>query len=105
MERLSTRSALNTVGLTLLTCVLLTGLTPWAEATSTLTLEQPVHFLATDGTDVMVGIGTHEVETLVGSRLRLNMDGGAPVWLEAQATIHKEEIEEPLAIMVSGEDP
>jgi len=30
-----------------------------------LTFEEPVHFLASDGTNAMVGIGTHEVETLV----------------------------------------
>lgn len=104
MERLSARSALNTVGLTLLSWVLLTELTAWAEAASTLTLEQAVHFLKSDGNDVMVKAGTYEVETLVGSRLRLNMQGGGTVLLDAQATTHSEELEDSLAVTVVGED-
>ena len=105
MNRLSDRSVGSIFALTLGTWVLFMGLNPVAEATSTLTLEQPVHFTSSDGTDVMVGIGTHEVETLVGSRLRLNIEEGETVFLEAQATTHSEEIEAPLAITVAGEDP
>lgn len=95
---------MNTVGLTLPTWVLLTGLTTWVEAASTLTLEQPVHFLESDGNDVMVEAGTYEVDTLVGSRLRLNRQGGGRVLLDAQATTHSEELEDPLAVTVLGED-
>ena len=105
MHRLSGRSVGSIFALALGTWVLFMGLNPVAEAASTLTLEQPVHFLASDGTDVMVGIGTHEVETLVGSRLRLNMEGGETMLLDAQATTHNEEIEVPLAVTVSDDDP
>ena len=105
MNKLSVRSAVNASILALITSLLFTGLHPVAEAASTVTLEQPVHFTSSDGTEVMVGIGTHEVETLVGSRLRLNLEGGETVLLNAQATTHNEEIEAPLAVMVSGEDP
>lgn len=105
MNRLSDRSAGSIVALALGAWVLFMGLHSVAEASSTLTFEQPVHFLASDGTDVQVGIGTHEVETLVGSRLRLNMEGGETVLLDAQATTHSEEIEAPLAVTVSGDDP
>jgi hypothetical protein len=52
----------------------------------------------------MVEAGTYEVDTLVGSRLRLNMEGGETVFLDAQATTHNEEIESPLAVTVSGEE-
>jgi hypothetical protein len=76
-----------------------------AEAASTLTLEHPVHFLASDGSDVVVEAGTYMVDTLVGSRLRLNMEGGETLFLEAQATTHNEEIEAPLAVTVRSEDP
>jgi hypothetical protein len=53
----------------------------------------------------MVEAGTYEVDTLVGSRLRLNAQGGTTFFLDAQATTHSEELEAPLAITVSGEDP
>lgn len=79
MNRLCGHFVRSIFTLALGTAVLFMGLNPVAEAASRLTFEQPVHFLASDGTDFMVGLGTHEVETLVGSRLRLNMDGGETV--------------------------
>ena len=105
MNRLSGRSVGSIFALALGTWVLFMGLNSVAEAASTLTLEQPVHFMTSDGTDVKVEAGTYEVNTLVGSLLRLNMEGGETVFLEAQATTHSEEIEAPLAVTVRGEDP
>ncbi|MGE0474201.1 MAG: hypothetical protein AB7P17_11265 [Nitrospirales bacterium] len=91
--------------LTLGAWVLSIGLNPVAEATPALTLKQPVHFIASDGTDALVEAGTYEMETLVGSRIRLRIEGGETVWLDAQATTHNEEIEAPFAVTVSDEDP
>ena len=85
--------------------VLFVGLLLVAEAASTVSLEQPAHFLASDGSDLLIEAGTHEVDTLVGSRLRLNTEGGETVFLDAHATTHSEEIEAPLAVTVRGEDP
>lgn len=104
MERLSAKSALKFYCFTLILWLLPTGLPSWAEMVSTVSLEQPVHFMASDGTDVIVGIGTHEVDTLVGSHLRLNTTDGTTLFLDAQATTHSEEIEAPLAVTVVGED-
>jgi hypothetical protein len=53
----------------------------------------------------MLEAGTYEVDTLVGSRIRLNAQDRAPLFLEARATTHSEEIETPLAVTVVGEDP
>lgn len=105
MNRLSGRYVGKMCGLALVTCLLLTGLNTVGEAKPTVSLEQPVHFMASDGNDVMVVGGTYEVDTLVGSRLRLNMKGLPPLFLDAQATTHDEEIEAPLAVTVLGEDP
>lgn len=105
MNKTSGRCVGKTTILALLTWLLFTGLNPVAEAASTLTLGQPVHFMASDGSDIMVNAGTYEVDTLVGSRLRLNTTSGTTLFLDAQATTHNEEIEAPLAVTVSGEDP
>lgn len=105
MKRRSGRCVGSIFALALGTWILFMGLHSVAEAASTLTLEQPVHFTASDGSDVMVGTGRYEVDTLVGSRLRLNTTGGMTLFLDAQATTHNEEIEAPLAVTVSGEDP
>ncbi|MGD9850865.1 MAG: hypothetical protein AB7T38_06345 [Nitrospirales bacterium] len=105
MNKLASRSVRSTILHALGAWVLVMGLHPVADAASTLTFEQPVHFPAPDGSDIKVAIGTHEVATLVGSRLQLNMEGGETVWLDAQATTHTEEIEAPLAVTVNGEDP
>jgi hypothetical protein len=85
--------------------LLLTGLNSVAEATSTLTLEHPVHFTASDGSDIIVDAGSYTADTLVGSRIRLNAQGGATFFLDAQATTHSEELEAPLAIVMPGDDP
>ena len=107
MKRRSLGSArtIFALALALFTGLFLTGVTSWAEAATTVTLKQAIHFAAPDGSDIMVGAGTYEVVTLVGSRLRLNAPGGSPLFLDAQATTHNEEIEAPLAVTVSGEDP
>lgn len=105
MNRLCGRSVGSIFVLALGTWVLFMGLNPVAEAASTLTLEQPVHFLASDGNDILVEAGTYKVETLVASRFRLNTPGSTPIFLDAHATTHSEEIEAPLAVVVSGEDP
>lgn len=105
MHRRSGRAVRSILTLALGTWVLCMGLNPVAQAASTLTLEQAAHFVESDGSDVLVEAGTYEVETWVGSRLRLNMEGRETVFLDAHATTHSEEIEAPLAITVNGEDP
>jgi hypothetical protein len=105
MKRLSDRSVGSIFAQVLGTWVLLIALHSVAEAASTLTLEQPIHFMASDGSDVIVEPGIYEVDTLVGSRLRLNMEGGETLFLEAHATTHSEEVEAPLAVTVRSEDP
>ena len=87
MKRFSSGSGLNTLVHILITCFLLTGIHSWAEAASTLSLKQSAHFVESDGSDVLVEAGTYEVETLVGSRLKLNTPGGTTLFLDAQDTV------------------
>lgn len=105
MNRSSVRSSQKRVTLALSIGLLFIGFSSWAGSTPSITLPQPVHFLTSDGSDVTVGSGSYEVDTLVGSRLRLNAKGSTPIFLEARATTHGEEIEAPLAVTVSGDDP
>jgi len=105
MKRFSSGFGLNTLVHALITCFLLTGLHSWAEAAPTLILEQSAHFIELDGNDVLIEAGTYEVDTLVGSRLRLNTPSSTPLFLEAHATTHSEDIEAPLAVTVTGKDP
>ena len=105
MNRQSVRSSRKRVTLALSTGLLFIGLSSWAGSTPAITLQQSVHFLSSDGSDVPVDAGTYEVDTLVGARLRLSAKGSAPLFLDARATTHGEEIEAPLAVTVSGDDP
>lgn len=105
MRKLSVRLGKGTLGPGVIAWVLLAGLNSWVEAAPTLNIEQSAHFLESDGSDVLVEAGTYEVDTLVGSRFRLNTSGGTTLFLDAQATTHSEEIDTPLGVMVSGEDP
>ncbi|MGD9850861.1 MAG: FG-GAP-like repeat-containing protein [Nitrospirales bacterium] len=105
MERRSAKSALNSLGLTLISWLLFTGLTSSEEMTPTVTLKQPVHFTASDGSDIVVDSGSYTVSALVGPRLRLNGSNGGTIFLAAQATTHSEGLEAPLAIVVPGDDP
>jgi len=105
MTRQSVRSLRKSVTLALSTGLFFIGLSSWAGSAPTITLQQSVHLLSSDGSDVTVGAGTYEVDTWVGSRLRLNAKGSAPLFLDARATTHGEEIEAPLAVTVPGDDP
>lgn len=76
MKKFFVRNAVNVVGLPLFTWAFLLGFVPWALAASTLTIEQSAHFLESDGSDVLLEAGTYDVDTLVGSQLRLDTSSG-----------------------------
>lgn len=76
MKKFFVRNAVNVVGLPLSTWAFLFGFVPWALAASTLTIEQSAHFLESDGSDVVVEAGTYDVDTLVGSQLKLDTASG-----------------------------
>ena len=98
------RSAWETMALAVATwCVLIVFSSP-AEAASTITLQQAVHFAAPDGSDIVAEAGTYQVEA-TESRLSLTAEGRAPLLLDAKPTTHDEKTDTPLAITVSGEDP
>jgi len=71
-----------------------------AYANTTITLEQAVHFMTPDGSDVVVGSGTYEVEGQ-GEGLRLvSMEGSAPISIQAGSAPFLEEVESPVAMAI-----
>ena len=74
------------------------------EDNPTITLERPIHFLAPDGSDVLVPPGTYTVEK-AEAWLRLIPDERHNAFLlEAESSSHEENIEKPLVIFVPGEE-
>lgn len=71
---------------------------------STVTLDQAIHFLASDGSDVVVGPGTYQVEA-AEEWLRVIPGERREAWLlEATPTRHEETLDAPVALAVSGEE-
>jgi hypothetical protein len=104
MKRRPIGCAGNAFVLALVTGLIFTGLHSPAEAAPTVTLTQPVHFAASDGSDVVAEAGTYQVDA-ADSRLTLSMEGRALLLLEAKPTTHSENIDSPLTVTVPGDDP
>ena len=82
------------------------GLTP-ALAATTVTLDQAVHFLNAEGSDVLLDAGTYTVDA-DDEWLRVTPSAGEAVdalLLEAQTATHEESLTEPLAVSAQGESP
>ena len=75
-----------------------------AEAAPTVTLKQAIHFVASDGSDVVAEAGTYQIDA-ADTNLSLTAEGRAPLLLEAKPTTHSENIDSPLTVMVPGDDP
>ena len=99
-KRTSSILALMTAG-----CIfLLTGAT---YADTTVTLDQPVHFLTAEGSDVVLQAGSYTVEA-VEEYLKITPSEGRAVdtlLLEVQTATHEESLTEPLALSAQGETP
>jgi hypothetical protein len=67
---------------------------------TTITLEQPLHFLTPDGADVVAEAGEYEVRPLVGSQLQLRATGKESVFVQATAASHGESMETATALVV-----
>ena len=84
----------------------LAGLAP-ALADTTVTLEQPIHFLNAEGSDIVLDAGQYELAS-TDTWLRVTPSEGQAVdalLLEAQAATHDESLTEPLAVSAQGESP
>lgn len=104
MNILSVRSAWDSFVPALAIGCVLTEFVWAAQAATTLTIiDQPIHFMASDGSDVVAEAGTYQVDA-ADSRLSLTAEGRTPLFLDAQATTHNEKIESPLAVLVPGDD-
>lgn len=68
---------------------------------SSITIEKPVHFSASDGSDVVASAGIYRVEQVTDMTLRLiPLEGKTPFVIQAQATTHDESIAAPLALSI-----
>jgi len=77
-----------------------------ALASTAITLEQPVHFIAIDGSAVRLAAGTYQIEAAEGW-VKVVPQGGSPneaVVLEAVAGTHNEPLEAPVAVSVPGDE-
>lgn len=102
--RRSDSSKGSILALSLATALFLSGLHSPAEAATSVTLDGPIHFMASDGSDVVAGPGTYQVEASA-SQLSLTAEGRPPLKIDAKPTTHSETIQTPLAVMVPVEDP
>ena len=71
---------------------------------TSITIDQPVHFLASDGSDVVTGPGKYSVEP-AGKWIRL-IPGkeGDGLLIEAHQSSHELPLDHPLAMAFSGDD-
>ncbi|MBI5854845.1 MAG: Ig-like domain-containing protein [Nitrospirae bacterium] len=92
------------MGLALMT-VMGMPLAAWAdtEPPTIIMLAQPLHFQASDGSDVVAEAGEYEVKPLVGSRLQLRATGKESVFVQAVVTQHEEAIEAATGLVVIDE--
>ena len=73
-------------------------------ASTTVTLEKATHFIATDGSDVLVKPGTYELE-VADTWLRLVPgERHDALLLDAQAAGHQEDVSQPTAVSVAGDN-
>ena len=87
-------------------CWWMAGFSP-ALAETTITLDQAVHFLNAEGSDVVLDTGTYTVGG-ADAWLRVTPSEGQAVdalLLEAQTATHEESLTEPLAVSAQGETP
>ncbi len=77
----------------------------WAAPDSlAISIEQPGHFTAPDGTDVLVASGTYRVEQSAATQLRLITDPGQPaIEIQATAMMHEETVASSLALIITEE--
>jgi hypothetical protein len=75
------------LGVSLLLYGSLVATSTTAEASPTLTFEQPVPFTDLDGNNIVAETGTYSVDNLVCSRIRLNSEGHVSLFLDAQARL------------------
>lgn len=74
-----------------------------SEHTTTITLARSIHFLAPDGSDVLVPPGTYTVEQAEEWLRLIPGERHQAFLLEAEPSSHEENIKEPLAVLVPGE--
>jgi len=92
----------------ILSCVFLVLVTPAFAADTiggpTVTLDQAIHFFATDGSDVVVGPGTYLVEATEEWLRVIPGERRDALLLEAQSTAHEEMVADPIARLIPGEE-
>ncbi len=75
-----------------------------SENNPTIILEQPIHFLTPDGSDVLVPPGTYSVEQAEDWLQLIPGERHNAYLLEADPASHEEHLEAPLAVFVPGDE-
>lgn len=76
---------------------------PPAHAGTTVMFEQPVHFLAPDGSDLVVEVGSYSVEPAEEGIRLMSSEGHDALLIEARKSSHTLELEHAWAMSVPGE--
>ena len=71
---------------------------PRTERADMVVIEKPLHFVATDGSDVVAEQGNYRLLPLVGPTLQLKAEGQAPLFIDAMVSTHDQSLEAPHAI-------
>ena len=76
------------------------------DETTTITLDQPVHFLGTDGSDVVANPGKYSVEAAQEwLRLIPGTERRDALLIEAQKGTHEVKVEIPIVLSTPGDEP
>jgi len=72
---------------------------------STITTERAIHFAGPNNTDVLVPAGSYQAQAGEASQIKLvGKDQAAPLVVAAAAVTHDEQVEIPVARLISGEE-
>ncbi len=79
---------------------------PLAAASNSIELDRPLHFVSTDGSDLLLQAGRYSVEVDRGRHLRLRQDTGSiEVLLDSRPASHESAVQTPTALLIpQGDD-
>jgi hypothetical protein len=72
-------------------------------AVSTITFDQPLHFLSAMGDDALIAPGVYEIELIHDLQLSLAREGQEAILLPAAQSVHQETIAQALALLVPSD--
>lgn len=65
--------------------------------------DQPLHFMAANGEDTLIAAGVYEIEPVLDLQLSLAREGQSAMLVHAIQGTHSEAIQQPMALVISGQ--